>query len=363
MPPKTTAPADGTQGIGKRAPTSQPNPNPPKRSRRGIQISVSSDPTTNHTGGIQAPVDSDLITNQLGQDRQLLDQLANTVARLADGLDTLRAEVHTLGQRPVNQVLEAPHRSTSPCLSEPSTVGPTTGKDIPPNIKLLYPHLEASILLAVVSGTLAIKDLPKLIPFREHPKGRQNATSSGSSFHFETGQITYKSPQFSFEKDVPSIFHLLNILHVYAGIRTIYSEADDNLALAFNIYSRRLIVWHSIKNYSFPSIRDYVIQHFELYQASPDPKVWSTVDQDLFTSCIRHHIQPAAPSPTPKNTPTSRPHTPAAPTPRQPVCRVFNDQTRGCPMGDSCLRRHVCILCEREPVPHFQCKKHTLSKQ
>ena len=353
MPPKATAPADGTRGKSKRsAPATQPNPSPPKRSRRGQQA-----PTDDGESG----------ADQAGQDRQVLEQLAATVGRLADGLDSLREEVHTLKQRPPNQTLEPSRshmrRSPSPSLSEPSIVNTSAGKEIPPSIKRLYPHLEASVLLAVVSGMLAVKDLPKLIPFREHPKGRQNAPSSGSSFHFETGKIIHENPQSSFEKDVPSIFHLLNILHVYAGIRTVYSEADNNLALAFNVYSRTLIIWHSIKNYSFSSIRDYVIQHFELYQASSDPKIWSTVDQDLFTSCIRHHTQLTAAPFTSNTTSTMRPHTPTANSLHQPICHVFNDRTKGCSMGEKCLHRHVCILCEREPVPHFQCTKHTSSKQ
>ena len=224
MSPTVAGPASGTRNKGKRAAVPGPNPTPRKRSKR-----APAQDTTN----TDTPHDvTDESTNQ--PDR--LGQLIQAVGGLTDSMNVMREDIEALkktsqpnaqdterDQHP-DQSLHAPadgrpdiSRRHTASPSPPPSITDASGKNIPPSVKRLYPHLEASVLLSVVSGTLEVKDLPKLIPYREKPKGRQNAADSGASYHFETGKVIHESPQSTFEKDVPTIFHLLNIMLVYAG--------------------------------------------------------------------------------------------------------------------------------------------------
>ena len=340
--------AGRTRGSNKRPAANPPAPAPPipKRARKA--------PAPKQPQATAAPpAVTPATTGQLD-----LNQLVAAVSSLTSSMQAMREDIDLLHR--TSQPTDHTHTSPSP---SPSIIDTTPGKHLSPVVKQHFPHFEASVLLSVVSGTLEIKDLPKLSPLRERPKGRQNMVDPGASYHFDTGKVIHESPQSTFEKDVPSIFHLLNILHVYAGLRTLYDSNNDGFGFAINTYIRTLVVWHSVKHYAFPSIRDYVVQHFELHQSSPDPRVWSTTDQDLFTSCIRPYVQPPAVAPTSSHvSPTRSPSAPSAPGTRGlsqqlPVCRNFNDKAKGCP------RRHVCILCQTEPVPIFQCKRHDTSKQ
>jgi hypothetical protein len=134
---------------------------------------------------------------------QRLDDTLSKVNRLEDALDEIRdrfdTHVSTLDAR-LDALTELLQGNAGPARP-PSASGMT------PNtlISQYLPWLDQGLLSNVVSRKLEVRELIKLLPEEDRPKGRTTA-GLASGFHFDatTGKTTVVAEQSSaFDKDIP----------------------------------------------------------------------------------------------------------------------------------------------------------------
>jgi hypothetical protein len=152
----------------------------------------------------------------------------------------------------------------------------------------------------VISRKLEVKDLIKLLPEEERPRGRAVPHGAGVFFDIASKTTTVtEGGATAFDKDIPDFSTLIGILSTYGLLRSIYDKDNTGVGSAIFIYIRTLSRWFKHDRYTFPSIRAYFIAHFRKYQNSNDPNTWMEVDAQLFIA----NVHAAPPSEPPDNQP------------------------------------------------------------
>jgi hypothetical protein len=112
----------------------------------------------------------------------------------------------------------------------------------PQEILVLYaPWLSESFIIEIIKRKLEVKDLIKLIPEEERPKGR-SILQGGSVFFDYTGKMTTvsESGPAVHDKDFLDFPILINVLSVYGLIRGLYNPDNTGISHAIHIYTRTL---------------------------------------------------------------------------------------------------------------------------
>jgi hypothetical protein len=200
-------------------------------------------------------------------------------------------------------------------------------------IKCYMPWVDASTLANVVSLTLDVAHLIKLIPTKQRPKGQANAgLTSGLHIDGKTGKTSLiNESNVQHENQFPDYPALIHALSVYSVIRDLYDMDNLGFGCAITLYIRQLAIW--TKHHNWPDIICYVVAHFEKYQASQNPRTWIDVDLQLFAEHLTKDTIDVG---------TSSKHA-AKPQKYIPICRNWNKE-KGC-TWKACLNQHVCQYC------------------
>jgi hypothetical protein len=226
----------------------------------------------------------------------------------------------------------------------------TSASGMTPNslISQYLPWLDQGLLSNVVSRKLEVRELVKLLPEEDRPKGR-TAAGLASGFHFDatTGKTTVVAEQSSaFDKDIPDFQTGVYILSIYGAIRAAYDPDNTGIGTAILLYIKQLTRWYKIDRFTWSSVRAYFIAHFRKYQTSSEPRNWTDIDLQLFAAYMRHPDPGSAPSS--QKQPKARTF--------QDVCNNWNTEGKGC-TWKKCSRKHSCSQCGKEDHPAYQCKK------
>ena len=227
-----------------------------------------------------------------------------------------------------------------------------------------------SLLQDIVELKLDVKDLPKLIPPHNRPKGRMAASSiTATSILFDTANPTaqiIEPDEIAYDKDIPNIRVLTSILTIYGAIRSLWDMDNPNIGATISLYTSMLNRWDQYDRFSFKGILRYFISHFQKYQTSTKFRDWTTIDNHLHaTHMVRILSNPTYTQSPPGTSPAKAPSPFKHPAPGSPqkidpylICRNYNNKSRGCNVK-LCLRQHFCIVCldEAQTLPVFQCRK------
>lgn len=212
--------------------------------------------------------------------------------------------------------------------------------------------IDQTLLSNIVSRKLEIKDLVRLIPEEDRPKGRSTAGLS-AGFHIDvTGKTTIVSEStVAFDKDFPDFPTVIYALSIYGAIRGLYDIDNTGIATGIFLHIKRLTRWHKIDNFQWKYIRAYFIAHFRTYQTSDNPLDWMNTDLQLFAAHIRS-TEPTQQQPMIPTSPTKGPRKGQS---NDAFCINYNTEGKGC-SWKSCSRPHICSTCGGDH-PSYKCKK------
>ena len=212
-------------------------------------------------------------------------------------------------------------------------------------IRTYFSWLDAAIIDNIVSGTLEVTNLIKLIPLEERSK--LQVTPPGINFDLESGKPTVTTEfNVAYEKHFPNFASLISALAVYAAVRSIADVDNTGIGFAVTAHIRLLSSWYRLR-YPWNGILMYEIAFLRKFQQSYDFSDWAEVRNELFT----YHITRAT------ILPPSQPSSSSS----RAICRNFNGR-KGCTYK-SCVHRHVCLDCQGDHT-QLECKakeSHSLS--
>jgi len=226
-------------------------------------------------------------------------------------------------------------------LSQPLTIGTNPLHLLQSSVS----WVDTTTITQIISGTLDVANLVKLIPPEDRPRGAANTSlPSGVNWDVDTGKTTFVSEHAlsAYEKTFPSFPTFLQALSVYGAIRSLYDHDRTNVGAAISLYTRKLAAWVS-QGFSWKGIILYAIAHFRTYQSSKDPLVWIRTDTELYTM---HIARPVSGQPIVAGPRLKREH-----------CRNWNSD-RGCSYSQ-CRYWHKCSICNSEH-PALHCPKHSI---
>jgi hypothetical protein len=212
---------------------------------------------------------------------------------------------------------------------------------------------DQTLLNNIVHGKMEVKDLLKLVPEEDRPKGRK-LTHAG--FLLDTsGTITTVDESTAFEKDFPQFGTIIYALSTYGAIRSLFDVDHTGIGTGIFIHVKNLTRWHHINGFPLGAVRSYFVAHFRKHQRSKDPSVWMNIDFELYANHIRHAAPQFLQTPRPPS-PTKIPRTGTS----ADVCINFNTEGKGCTWG-LCQRKHVCSTCGDSKHARHQCTKKSSS--
>ena len=284
--------------------------------------------------------------NSLSADTQdCIEQLRESITHVAEETNSSIASI--------NDRLEALTAALSANLQPKLTLNGGTGangKNPLPFLQSHLPWIDQSTLTNLVSGKMEVKDLLRLIPAEDRPRGRTTAIPGSISFDSQTG-LKWVPPDdapTTFDKDFPDFNTCLYTLTVYLAVRTLYDVDNTGIGPAIALYIKQLTRWVLIDKFSWHHVRAYFVSHFRKYQTSTDPLSWINIDIQLFTA----HIRPSGTS----NIPSSTSCPPGKKPPKETaICINWNTQGKGCNWGQ-CARLHHCSTCGSTEHPSYKCK-------
>ena len=245
--------------------------------------------------------------------------------------------------------LQPPVGTQPTALSSPTTTTPVTLPVPPPGTDPLAflqshsPWVDTTTISQIVSGTLDVAHLVKLIPPEDRPRGAANMslptgltfTLNGSTSTPQIVQTTDPSLT-AFEKTFPTVLVLVQALSVYGAIRSLYDRDSTGVGTAIYFHICKLSLWSS-QRLPWRGIIHYAIAHFRKYQASSLPSVWLLTDTELYTTYVAR-----PPSATMLGS-DREPRTAISP---REHCRNWNSP-RGCSYT-ACRHMHKCSTCNGE---------------
>src|SRR5205814_5443482 len=131
-----------------------------------------------------------------------------------------------------------------------------TGNDPLQLVCETYPWIDQNLLINIISKKLEVKDLVKLIPEEDRPKGRSAITGLASGIHIDgaTGQTTLITESGTYEKDFHDFPTLNYALTVYASICSLYDTEQAGFGFAINAYIKTLTKWYKNDNLHFRDV-------------------------------------------------------------------------------------------------------------
>jgi hypothetical protein len=325
------------------------------------QVPATQSPSTQQTPQETQPSFSELVnqviilTNANDETNKRLDSLTNANDETHKRLDSLTKGLERLTNALTDRMEPAVPNSN------PITAGPTDpraayGKTPQEILANQVSWLTESFIIEVISRKLEIKDLIKLLPEEERPKGRTVPHGAGVFFDMTSKTTTItEGGATAHDKDIPDLTTLLSILNIYGLLRTIYDQDNTSVGAAIFLYQKTLLKWYKHDRYTFSSIRAYVIAHFRQYQTSDDPYAWMRVDTQLF---MAHLVRATPPNETSNshrdNQPSNKRFNFHAQQGGQPkgfgpeaantICINYNNPIKMC-RWTQCPRQHICETC------------------
>jgi hypothetical protein len=278
---------------------------------------------------------------------QLRESMTRMDAKVEETLSDITQQIQAL-------TAALSDRTQAPSSSSTST-GTINGTDPQTFLQAHLPWVDQSTLTSLVAGKLDVKDLIRLIPVENRPRGRATAIPGTISFDGRTGKwIQSEEAPNTFDKDFPDLNTALLALSVYGSICALYDVDKTGIAPAIFLYIKQLVHWVLIDKFSWYHVRAYFIAHFRAHQASTDPLSWVHTDPQLFIAHIRSGSSSSA------HNSASSSHGLAPPDPKAPkkeavVCNNWNTQGKGC-TWNLCARLHQCSTCGSSAHPSFKCR-------
>ena len=357
MPPKK---ASGTSKS-----KAKSTPKAPTRTTRGRQ--TQEEIVVKPPGEKEQPINPDDEESGLNEEEETDHTLADQVLQLREhgtdlenAVNDIRDQLHiadrnhqTLDSKLENilaYLQDNPHRNEDSSINSPRRE--TRSGNSPTSV--LAEHLswidnDQTFLNNIVHGKMEVKDLLKLIPEEDRPKGRK-LTHAG--FLLDTsGTITTVDESTAFEKDFPNFELIIYALTMYGAIRSLFDVDHTGISTAIFIHIKNLTRWYRINGFPLSAIRSYFIAHFRKHQRSKDPSVWNNTDFELHANYIRHSA-PQFLQPTRPTSPSKIPRIGSS----TDVCINFNTEGKGCTWV-LCQRKHVCSNCGDNKHSKQQCSK------
>jgi hypothetical protein len=324
-------------------------------------------------GPVALPADQPeaLTTDNFHDTNAKVDSLANFCHKLSKGHDEVNTRLDTL-QNDFNHRFDAlidhisrinptaPFRPASPAYHTPADSNDLriTHGNIPKNaISNYLPHIDDSFLTEILSRELKCKDLIKLLPEEDRPRGRAVGSGLGPGFHLNAAgvfsAITEGSSAAAFEKDFPDFYTATLAMSTYGAIRDMFDQDHLGIGGAILLYIRLIARWIKVDGYEWRHVRGYFMAHFRKYQTSNNPEDWIRIDSQLFLTHIKpsstntqlaQHLSPSKRNTTQNSLPQS-----------QTICNNFNQDGKGCTYH-GCQRRHVCASCQQNDHAAFNCR-------
>jgi len=334
---------------------------PPSRTTKAMNqaTGTSTRATTGRTRSLQPqqPEPDAPIPQTADQLATQISILSNNAAETQDALDEVRGRLDSWEgrldafDRKFDDLAQLLHNNIGGSTGDPAVTPLLNGIAPREFISTNMPWIDQTLLASIVSRKLELKDLVRLLPEEDRPKGRSTAGLT-SGFHVDavTGKTTIVTEStVAFDKDLPDFPIVVYALSVYGAIRAIYDSDNVGFGPAIFMYIKLLTRWHKIDNFQWKYIRAYFVAHFRKYQASSNPSDWTDVDVQLFTAHIRS---------TEPNTGTISTTTVKSPRKKgqDSFCINFNTEGKGC-TWNTCARPHVCAGCGKDSHPVYKCKK------
>jgi hypothetical protein len=247
----------------------------------------------------------------------------------------------------------------------PTTCVNQTLTGMPPrhnNVLSQYPWVDIKLVDDIALGTFDISSLPKL--HREEEFRNQHIAKSA----IEGGVI-----QYSLDKSKPTEVILgrsklhrtfthpnsfLSAWQVYVSIRTsFHPERAPSLAY----WTERLLFYIQL-SYPWNIILNYIVAYFQRHQNAPSQQFYS-VDAELVSNHFSVYQQKSLISAA--NTSSKSSKLPSGNPLAKQICLNWNRES-GCTFkettGRDCLRRHVCLICQKEGHKSAKCPPTSPSK-
>ena len=221
--------------------------------------------------------------------------------------------------------------------------------DAPLNVLSRWPWVDKDVVNSIALGEFDIHHLPKL--HREHTLRNRHVKSIKESYNIpldgsKPELITGHTKMHQAFRDLPTF---LSAWLIYSSIRISYAPERGPGLIS---WTERLI-HKSLVGFSWYTILNYIIAYYTKHQNSA-PDAWLTGDHEM----ISDYFVLAAPRPAaapnsynPASRGQNHPKKDTTPIQEQ-ICQNWNRSNLGCTIqdktGHACLRRHVCLLCQKE---------------
>jgi len=145
------------------------------------------------------------LTANAAETQDAIDELKENFSSINEKLDILTA---AMANEPGRTATQPPRNN---------------GNDPLPFIQSHLPWIDQSLLSNIVTGKLDSKDLIRLLPLEDRPKGRGNTQPSSLLLDIQTGRFTAtEESSTAFDKDFPDFNTALYAISVYGMIRNLY---------------------------------------------------------------------------------------------------------------------------------------------
>ena len=220
--------------------------------------------------------------------------------------------------------------------------------DAPLNVLSRWPWVDKDVVDSIVLGEFDIHLLPKL--HREHTLRNRHLKSIKESYNIPLDGsrpelITGRTKMHQAFRDLSTF---LSAWLIYCSIRISFAAERGPGLMS---WTERLIQ-KSLVGFSWSTILNYTIAYYTKHQKSA-PDVWLTADHEMVSDYFVLAAPRSTHAPILNNPPRSQsqPKKDTAPIQEQ-ICQNWNRSIMGCTIqdktGHACLRRHICLICQKE---------------
>jgi hypothetical protein len=194
----------------------------------------------------RTPPGDDALQEKVNGLANLCDKLATGHDHVNERLDTLQDDIKHRFDALMDQLSGINQTVNKPASPDHLAVGQAHADDpraiygnAPKKAMFNYlPHISESLLTEILDGALKCKDLIKLLPEEDRPKGRSAGAGLGAGFHIDTAGVLSAVPEGSsmaaFEKDFPDLYTAILVLSTYGAIRDMYDVDEKGIGGAIH---------------------------------------------------------------------------------------------------------------------------------